>query len=124
MKPTLQTSMNQFLKPNAPTIDDSEIDARVVMCCCKLYMQCTGNQVVRCCGAIPHRGGRHFMPPPLGGTDLTLEGGGRYKGGGGGAGYVFVPGHPGTQVFYRCISTNDRLPAIVLGPSPQSGVFV
>ena len=32
VKWTLQTSMDQFMKPNSPTIDDGESDVIVVMC--------------------------------------------------------------------------------------------
>ena len=31
---------------------------------------------------------------------------------------------PGTDVFYNCASMGDRVPAIVLGSSPQPGDFL
>ena len=37
--------------------------------------------------------------------------------------HVFVLVTPGTDVFYNRASTGDRVPAIVLGSSPQPGDF-
>ena len=67
MKQTLQTSMDQFLRPNTPTMDESESDAIVVMC----YRCCTCSAaVIKWYGFVVqspppyHRGDRHFMTPP------------------------------------------------------------
>ena len=38
--------------------------------------------------------------------------------------HVFVLVTPGTDVFYNRASTGDRVPAIVLGSSPQPGYFL
>ena len=38
--------------------------------------------------------------------------------------HVFVLVTPGTDVFYNRASTGDRVPAIVLGSSPQPGEFL